>query len=166
MSGSPSRPNTSGFNSNTIDSTPGAQSHPYKNLFERYDIDPQKGPRAITERLRELIEEAATEAERAELREAWDELTMHPMRRLRAAFGAHPESRRELGAPPPLPQNQSGQPDVGFNELAVRPSVAAALLGGADLLGPRRAAIPRAPSASISSDLQDNLDDDPILKRV
>lgn len=139
------------------------QSHQYKNLFERYDIDPRQGPRAITERLRELIEESDNEAARTELRAAWEELTMHPMRRLRAAFGAHPESRPELGAPPSLSKGLGSKPEIGFNELAVRPSVAAALLGGSELIGPRRTEISRT---AFASQPPDSLDEDPILKRV
>lgn len=161
MSAAPSKSSKSPPAANSA--VPAGQSHPYKNLFERYDIDPLKGPRAITERLRELIEEAATEAQRTELREAWEELTMHPMRRLRAAFGAHPESRQEPGAPPSLPKNLGGKPEIGFNELAIRPSVAAALKGGAELIGPGRTEIPRT---TFGANTPDSLDEDPILKRV
>src|SRR5687767_4942305 len=104
----------------------------YKNLFERFDIDPRLGPRAITEKLRELAEEAETEAEKAELRATWEELTVHPARRLRAAFGAHPESRPPIGVPPTTGGKGAGpvDPDLTLSELAVRPSVARALGGG------------------------------------
>ena len=71
-----------------------------ENLFERYDLDPHDGTAAITERFRELIEEASSEGERARLRNAWEELTMHPLRRLRLALASHPETRPPIGLPP------------------------------------------------------------------
>lgn len=120
-----------------------------QNPFERFDIDPALGPLAITERLRELAEEARPE-ERAAIRAAWEELTLHPLRRLRAALWARPESRPPLGAPPPPP---SSAPDAGALELAdlaARPSVARAL----------GAAPPAAPAP------EPPLDDDPILRRA
>jgi hypothetical protein len=126
-----------------------------KNLFERYGIDPMQGPAAITERLRELAEDAA-EDERAEIRAAWEELTLHPLSRLNAAFGAHPETRPPLGAPPregPGPDHRDAaavDPPLTLGDLAVLPPVASAL-------GGERRAPPR-PAAS--------LDDDPILKRA
>jgi hypothetical protein len=137
----------------------------YKNLFERFDIDPRQGPRAITERLRELAEETTAEAERAELRTAWEELTLHPIRRLRVAFGAHPESRPPLGIPPSLGRKRGAAalPDLTLSELLVRPSVARALGGGASVLGPPRDGHRQIPGAASPAD---NLDDDPILKRV
>jgi hypothetical protein len=135
----------------------------YKNLCERYDIDPRQGTRAITERMRELAEDADTEEERAELRATWEELTVHPARRLRAAFGAHPESRPLIGAPPPTGGAAAGpvDPDLTLSELALRPSIARALGGGASILGPRREG-----ARGIAAGPPDNLDDDPILKRV
>jgi hypothetical protein len=137
------------------------KKYKYKNPFERFDIDPRQGTRAITERMRELAEEADTEEERAELRTTWEELTVHPARRLRAAFGAHPESRPSIGAPPPTGGAGAGpvDPDLTLSELSVRPSVARALGGGASILGPAR-------DGSALAAPPDNLDDDPILKRV
>ncbi|WP_394822157.1 hypothetical protein [Pendulispora albinea] len=73
------------------------------NPFETYDIDPREGPRAITERFRELLEEAPS-ADRDHLRTAWEELTLHPARRLRAAFGAHPSSGHTSPSRPPPPR--------------------------------------------------------------
>ncbi|WP_394842757.1 hypothetical protein LZC95_37515 [Pendulispora brunnea] len=61
-----------------------------KNPFEAYDIDPREGTRAITERFRELLEDATSDEERERLRAAWEALTLHPAQRVRAAFGAHP----------------------------------------------------------------------------
>ncbi len=74
----------------------GAHEELAANPFEKYDLDPSEGPTAITERLRELAEDATCDEERDEIRAAWEELTMHPLRRLRAAFRAHPEHREPL----------------------------------------------------------------------
>jgi hypothetical protein len=98
------------------------------NPFERYDLDPREGIQVITARLKELAEDAGDPAERERIRAAWEELTMHPARRLRAALFAHPETRAPLGAPPaamrqPVPEHA---PPTLF-ELAARPSVRAAL---------------------------------------
>ena len=145
-----------------------------KNPFERYDIDPMQGPTAITARLRELAEDAG-EDERAEIRAAWEELTLHPLRRLSAAFGAHPETRPPLGLPPrstpldPVPRAPARSPaapgaehpsagspggavdpPLALRDLALRPPIASAL-GDERRPGPR-------PTAS--------LDDDPILQKA
>lgn len=72
------------------------------NPFERYALDPREGIAAITQRLKELAEDAKDDAERERIRAAWEELTLHPTRRLRAALFAHPETRPALGNPPPL----------------------------------------------------------------
>lgn len=70
-----------------------------ENPFDRYELDPRASPEAITERFRELVEDAP-ERERDALRAAWDALTLHPESRVRAAFFAHPETRPPLGVPP------------------------------------------------------------------
>jgi len=125
-----------------------------ENPFERFDLDPREGPRAITERLRELAEDAG-EAERATIRAAWEELTLHPLRRLRAAIGArprHPALDRSgpEHAPPKLRKAAAEEP-VGLADLAPRPSVVQALASflsrGAE----------RGPKAVLS------LDEDPVL---
>ena len=95
------------------------------NPFERFGLDPLDGPRAITERLRELAEDARTDAERDALRAAWEELTMHPARRLRAAVGAAPETRPPLGFPPRA--TSAAEPPLALADLAPLPSIAAAL---------------------------------------
>lgn len=128
------------------------------NLFERYDLDPRQGPRAITERLRELAEDAAEGPERAVIRAAWEELTMHPMRRLRAAFGAHPETRAPLGTPPPAAARPSADAPLTLGEIALRPSVARALRGAAVSPFPRGSGAGTG-TATLS------LEDDPILKK-
>ena len=72
------------------------------NPFDRFDLDPREGIAGITRRLKELAEDANDAASRERIREAWEELTLHPARRLRAALFALPETRSPLGSPPPL----------------------------------------------------------------
>jgi hypothetical protein len=120
------------------------------NPFERYDLDPRDGIAAITQRLKELAEDAKTDAEREHIRAAWEELTLHPARRLRAALLAHPETRPPLGAPPPMPRLRVRPVDLSLRDLAARPSVLGAL--------------PRDLVAAASSDEPaPALDDDPVL---
>jgi len=109
------------------------------NPFERYGLDPREGARAITERLRELAEDATDDTARTELRATWEELTMHPARRLRAALGAHPETRPALGAPPPRPARAAAIDggDLAWRELVVLPSVRAGLTPRAAAPKPR-----------------------------
>jgi hypothetical protein len=97
------------------------------NPFERFDLDPHEGIAAITQRLKELAEDAKDDAERERIRAAWEELTLHPRRRLRAALFAHPETRRPLGGPPPLPRVVVSPTELGLREIAARPSVLGAL---------------------------------------
>lgn len=101
------------------------------NPFERYDLDPREGIAAITQRLKELAEEAKDDAERERIREAWEELTLHPARRLKAALFAHPETRGPLGTPPSFPRRRAAQGGAAvgleLHDLAARPSVLLAL---------------------------------------
>lgn len=100
------------------------------NPFERFGIDPKEGPRAITERLRELAEEA-NEQDRAAIRAAWEELTLHPLRRLRAAVGAHPLhpelSRTSPDYAPLRKRKTTKEEPLVLTDFAPRPSVAHAL---------------------------------------
>ena len=98
-----------------------------ENPFERYGLDPREGVVAITQRLKELAEDAKTDAERNEIRAAWEELTLHPARRLRAALSAHPETRAPLASPPPLPRVRVSTTELELRDLAARPSALAAL---------------------------------------
>lgn len=97
------------------------------NPFERYDIDPLQGAAGITERMRELIAEATTDEERDALRAAWEELTMHPRRRLEVALAAFPETRPELGGPPPRKRAGGDRFRPTLRDLAWLPSLLAAL---------------------------------------
>jgi len=137
------------------------------NPFERYDLDPREGITAITQRLKELAEDAKDDAERERIRAAWEELTLHPARRLRAALFAHPESRAPLGMPPSFPRRRmapahpgdtSPIAELGLRDLAARPSVLATLsasaLGGVE--GAPREDVPPSPSRS--------LEEDPVLR--
>lgn len=101
-----------------------------ENPYERWDIDPLGGPAAITERMRELAEDAPDEASRKAIRAAWEELTLHPARRLRAALTAHPDTHGHAGAPPAPPRVASTPIEsLTLSDLALRPSVLAALGG-------------------------------------
>ncbi len=126
-----------------------------RNPFERFGIDPKEGPRAITERLRELAEEA-NEAERVVIRAAWEELTLHPLRRLRAAFGAHPCHPDQARTSPDYAPLRSGggstkQQPLTLAEVAPRPSVAHALRTFLSSGERTRRSVPQP------------LDDDPVL---
>jgi hypothetical protein len=97
------------------------------NPFERYGLDPREGIVAITQRLKELAEDATDDLERERIRAAWEELTLHPARRLRAALNAHPETRAPLGSPPSLPRIRISPTELELRDLAARPSAVAAL---------------------------------------
>lgn len=118
-----------------------------ENLFDRWNIDPTAGPQAITERLRELAE-SATPREQDELRRAWEELTVHPRRRIAEALGTHPETRPPLGTPPLPPRPPPGADATAASDVArlAHAPVAAAL-------GPTPAPPPALPP----------LDGDPLL---
>ena len=121
------------------------------NPFELYDLDPRDGIAAITARLKQLAEDAEDDAERERIREAWEELTFHPARRLRAALFSHPETRAPLGTPPTHPRRRAAaaaKPELRLRELAPRPSVLLAL--GVD--------------AVKDEDATPSLEDDPVLR--
>lgn len=111
--------------------------------FDRYDIAPDAGPQAITERFRELVADAPEE-ERDALRAAWDRLTLHPEERVRAVFLAHPETRPPLGDPPRRRRSAAGvgaaeEPGASWLGLLVLPSLTALLPGEPRAAAPRRA---------------------------
>ncbi|MGF1470058.1 MAG: hypothetical protein ACFCGT_28390 [Sandaracinaceae bacterium] len=120
------------------------------NPFERFGIDPTGGPDEITAVLRARIEAASSEDERRALRQAWEELTFHPRRRLAAALRAHPDSGEAppAGAPPaspPLP----GPSARSLRHLVLAPRVV-------DAVAPARTRRPVPPDAPV--------EDDPILR--
>lgn len=103
-------------------------SDPEDNPFERFGIDPTQGPAAITERMRELAAEAPDDETRRAIRAAWEELTMHPARRFRAAVRAHPDSHAGAdAAPPPPPRARPARLELSLADLALRPSVVEAV---------------------------------------
>ena len=114
------------------------------NPFERYDLDPRDGIAAITQRLKELAEDAKDDAEREKIRAAWEELTLHPRRRLRAALDAHPETRPPLGSPPMAGRMRGGRAEIGLRDLAARPNL-------------------RAVVGDLTEEPGPNLEDDPLL---
>ncbi len=93
-----------------------------RRLYEELGLDPLASPEQITERLRERIE-LATEAERAALREAWEELTLHPRRRVAQAVACFvsldeaprppaPRARAPLEAPAAEPLDTVDLPEL------------------------------------------------------
>ena len=116
-----------------------------QNPFERWNLDPLAGVEAITTRLRELAEDADNDSLRAEIREAWEELTMHPRRRLSAALTAHPDTRPRVGRPP-RKRLRGVPPPLHLDDLVAWPSVEAALgLSPADTLAQPDAALEHDP---------------------
>ncbi|NOU28073.1 MAG: hypothetical protein HOO96_09235 [Polyangiaceae bacterium] len=94
------------------------------NLFEQYDLRPEEGIRVITERLRERIEDARSEEERAALRDAWERLTRNPEARLREALLAAPETRPSA----PLSAGEvraDAEAELSLGDLVPPPRVAA-----------------------------------------
>lgn len=103
----------------------------FDNPYERYDLDPASDPAELTRRLRALAEGADVDAEERErIRAAWNELTLHPARRLRAAFDAFPETRTPLPAEPParvLAEREKPAPAISIADVVGLPSVLEAL---------------------------------------
>jgi len=76
------------------------------NAFDVFDLDPSSSVADLTAMLRERTELASTE-QRALLRDAWEELTLHPERRLLLALTAFPETRDVLTAMPAVARTAS-----------------------------------------------------------
>ncbi|MBX3250244.1 MAG: hypothetical protein KF901_23910 [Myxococcales bacterium] len=104
------------------------------NPFERYGLDPMAGPAAITERLRELAEDAPDAQVAAEIREAWEALTLHPRRRVELALEAHPETRAPAPSPPRPARRPRAAATLTLDDLVALPSIASALGPGPDPL--------------------------------
>lgn len=90
-----------------------------KNPFDRFELDPASDIATITDALRERAEEASTDAERAEIRAAWESLTLHPETRLGLALTAVPETRAPIGSPPRPPALASATTDRSKEPLGV-----------------------------------------------
>lgn len=99
------------------------------NPYLQYDLDPSADKEAITERFRELMEDATDENTRRSLRAAWEALTLHPKARVAAALRVHPDRRRKETPPPRAnpPRSPHYSPRPTLSDLAMRPSVEAAL---------------------------------------
>ena len=117
------------------------------NPFEKWDLDPFEGPEGITEKLRELVEDADP-ATTDELRADWEALTLHPRRRVELALQAHPETRPPLGRKPRPARRRRAKVELELIDLVALPTVASAL---GDPIDPHR--LPDLP-----------LDEDPILE--
>ena len=132
-----------------------------ENPFDRLGLSPFATVDEITAALRERAEDASDE-EKKILREMWEELTMHPRSRVRAAILTFPPRlARESRRPPrlsaelrPRPPSPSADPlgGVAAVDLLPRPSIASALVG---------AGKPPAPPPALPP-----LEDDPIIARA
>lgn len=96
------------------------------SLFDEYGIDPHAGLDAITERFRELMEDARDEEARDALRKAWETLTLHPVDRWRAALQTHPETP----APPAQPSRSEQRPPLVAADFERHPPTFADLVAG------------------------------------
>jgi hypothetical protein len=96
-----------------------------ENPFDRFDLDPLASPDEITEVLRERIEDAPA-AERQALRDAWENLTLHPRKRLALALSTFVD-------PEPAPPVLRPPPARAAPEHAVRPVDRATLAVVSDL---------------------------------
>lgn len=79
------------------------------NPFVRFGLDPEASLAELTERLRELAEDAPDEATRVAIRAAWEGLTRSPARRLELVLEAGPRPdpippEPPLAPPPPWPE--------------------------------------------------------------
>lgn len=115
------------------------------SAFDRWGVDPSGGPAELTERMRELAEDARDAAERAAIRADWEALTLHPQRRLDEALETFPETRAPLGAPPPRRALDPGdEAPLDLRDLVPVPRLGSALPAPDDaeraILGPPRAA--------------------------
>lgn len=122
-----------------------------EDLFAELELDPLCGPEEITERMRELIDDAAPE-ERPRLRAAWEQLTLHPKRRVELALGTFVDL--EPGPEPRPP------PVVGLVSAADAPLPRALAVPASELF----ASLCRQGRASSEPTGYVSLAQDPILK--
>ncbi len=129
------------------------------NPFDRLGLSPLATVDEITNALRERAEDASDE-ERRMLRESWEELTMHPRARVRAAlltFVPRADAKEPRPAPLSASLKPSPPPDdplagISAVDLLPRPSIGAALVSGTRGAAPPSALPP--------------LEDDPIVQRA
>lgn len=96
--------------------------------FDRYGLDPRASVAQITERLRELAEDAPDEEERRAIRAAWESLTMHADARVEAVLDTFPETRPELVSMPPAPRARDLEDaPLGMLDLLPPPALTAVL---------------------------------------
>ncbi len=111
-----------------------------ENPFDAFGLDPLDGPDAITEELRERMEDAPLDA-RPALRDAWEELTLHPERRITLALATFvdPEAERLVRPPATRPLGAAkASSDLLFEHEALGVPIAEvfATLSRAALLAP------------------------------
>jgi hypothetical protein len=100
-----------------------------RRLFELYDLDPLASPEQITERLRERIE-LAPESERGALREAWEELTLHPRSRVAQAVACFVELEPAPRPPESRAASSFGAPSIELADAVALPELEAMLDAG------------------------------------
>jgi hypothetical protein len=99
------------------------------NLFETYDLDPALGLRELTGRLRERIQDAASEPERQLLREAWESLTKNPYARAESALLCAPKTSFVLTSNAqraPAQDLDANLPPLSLVDFLALPSIAEA----------------------------------------
>ncbi len=120
-----------------------------KNAFEELDLDPLASTFAITERVRDLSEDAS-EPRQKELRALWEDITRHPRARITAAVATFVAGEEESPVPPPrAPLPEGAAPGPSFLDKLPVAGLAATL--GAPV---------RRPPAVLS------VHDDPILQEA
>ena len=137
------------------------------NPLDRLGLSPLATVDEITQALRERAEDASDD-ERKMLRETWEELTLHPRSRVRAAVltfpprdvvreGTHSSDPRPPELSPALrpvpPRTGDPMEVVARADLLPRPSIARALHGPSGRIAPAPPALPP-------------LDDDPVIARA
>lgn len=83
------------------------------NPFDEHDLDPLASPDEITERMRELVEDATSPASKQALQDAWQDLTMNPRKRVRLALSTFVDMDPPAISPPPRARASAHAPSVG-----------------------------------------------------
>jgi len=116
------------------------------NPFDRFDLDPLAPADALTERLREIAEDAA---DPGAARAVWERLTLHAHERVRFALSTFIEERETVASAPRVAPSSGSEAASGReNPLHARPL-------------PRLTEGILEPSARLDS--LDSLDEDPLL---